>query len=100
MKSEEMKILLEIKQILATMAGTSHLPKEMQFSSSSLNRVAKEYKKILKEENQWARARDIGKYIKNADNPSVAFFIKNEFQFKNYYQKAASFYYYKKDLIN
>lgn len=97
MKSEELKTLLEIKQILSTIVGTSHLPEEMQFSTAALDKIAKEFKKLRKEDNQWVRQWDISKYVKNARN--AAAFIRNELKFENCYKKGG-YHYYKKDLIH
>jgi hypothetical protein len=92
--------LNEIKHILSRLVGTTQLSKEMQFSEHALDKAAKEFKKLRREDNTWVSEYDIRKYIKTAPYNNTGAFIREEFGFTNFYMKGRSRFYYRKDLIN
>ncbi len=100
MKDEAIILLKEIKESLSIVIGTNNLPVEKQFSIEALNKAAKEFSKLRKDNNQWISGYDIPKYIKSAPYNNIGNFIREELQFSNIYTKGKSVYYYKKDIIN
>lgn len=88
----------EIKGLLAKLIGTSDLPKERQFSEKAIEKAAKEFKKLRRENNVWLKTYEIRNYIKDAP-PEAGKFIRDEFEFKNYYTKGPSCFYLKSDII-
>ncbi len=90
--------IAEIKDLLAKLIGTSDLPKEKQFSEKAIEKAAKEFKKLRRENNVWIKTHEIRDYIKDAPYESGKF-IRDEFEFKNFYTKGPACYYLKGDII-
>lgn len=90
--------LNEIKDLLAKLIGTSDLPKGKQFSVSAIEKAAKEFKKLRRENNAWIKTHEIRDYIKDAPYEAGKF-IRDEFEFKNFYTKGPACYYLKGDIV-
>lgn len=90
--------LNEIKDMLAKLIGTSDLPKEKQFSEQAIEKAAKEFKKLRRENNIWIKTHEIRDYINDAPYEAGKF-IRDEFEFKNFYTKGPACYYLKSDVI-
>lgn len=90
--------LNEIKDLLAKLIGTSDLPKEKQFSEKAIEKAAKEFKKLRRENNVWLKTHEIRDYIEYAP-PEAGKFIREEFDFKNFYTKGPACFYLKSDII-
>ena len=98
MKSEEQIIreLAEIKQAIVRIAGTSELPKEEQFSVSALDKVAMELKKLATKRGEWIDDGDLSRYFKGVYNGGK--FIRETFEFNDYFIKGRSYYYRKSSI--
>lgn len=95
------QILIELKELksaLSKILGTSNLPKEEQFSIESLDKAAKEFKKMQIGRGEWVPDNEIYKYVKSA-GWSSGNFIRTEFRFSNYFKQGKKYYYNKSDLI-
>jgi hypothetical protein len=88
--------ITEIKRILAHLVGTTDIPISQQFSTAALDKAAKEFNKLSNIRGQWLDEFEIGKYLKGG---IVGKFIREEFEFSNYYKQGNSFRYNKKDII-
>lgn len=95
------ELLLEIKQLrnaLTYILGVSELPEGQQFSKESLDKVAKEFQKLRIERGEWISDSDISKYIKSAGY-GAGNFIREKFNFTNYFKYGRTYYYNKSDII-
>ena len=97
----EDRVLYELKRIrdlLSSLIGTTDLPKKEKFSSDAISKAAKEFRNLQIERGEWIESSDIRKVIKHADYTSGNILIE-KFQFKNYFKRGRTHYFYKKDLI-
>jgi hypothetical protein len=95
------ELLSEIRQLrtaLAQVLGTSQLPEGDQFSKEALDKASKEFQKLKIERGEWIAESDIGKYIKNAGY-RAGNFIREKFNFTNYFKYGRTYFYNKGDLI-
>lgn len=95
------ELLIEIRQLkhaLAHVLGVADLPEGQQFSEETLDKVAKEFQKLRIEREEWISDSDISKYIKNAGY-RAGNFIREKFNFTNYFKYGKTYYYNKNDII-
>lgn len=92
--------ITEIKRILSHLVGTANLPSEQQFSKAALDKAAKLFVKMKVVEDQWITNGQLGTYFKSGYGYELGKFIREEFEFTNYYTKSSAYYYNKKDIIN
>ena len=98
---EEDKTLNEIskiKDLLATLIGSSDLPAKQRFSKEAISKAAKEFQKLSIERGEWLSESDIHKVIRKAPWRAGKFIIE-KFGFTNYFTRGRSLYFNKKDLV-
>jgi hypothetical protein len=96
----EKEILEEIRQLryaITKILGTSDKPHDEQFPIEVLDQAEKEYQKLCIERGEWVEEYNIDKVIKSA-SWRAGKFIREHFQFTNYYKKGKAHYYNKTDL--
>lgn len=99
MDDELLSEIRRLRNALTQVLGTSQLPEEEQFSVETLDRVAKEFQKFIIERGEWISDSDISKYIKNAGY-RAGNFIREKFNFTNYFKYGRTYYYNKSDIIS
>jgi hypothetical protein len=95
MENQILSEIKELKKILSQLIGTSELQKKDQFSKESLERAAKQFKKMAAQRGDWVKEDELDKYIKGwkAGN-----FIRSEFGFNACIKNGRSYLYNKKGL--
>ena len=99
MEKQILEEIQGIKLILAKLVGTSDLSVENPFSEEALNKAAVEFHKMSIERGEWVTDDNIRKYIKSAPSWNPGSFLRNHFEFSNWYKKGHDYLYSKKDLI-
>jgi hypothetical protein len=96
----EKEILDEIRQLrfaITKILGTSDKPHDLQFPIEVLEKAEKEYQRLTIERGEWVAESDIKKIIKSASWRSGKF-IREHFQFNNYFTKGKTYFYNRTDL--
>jgi hypothetical protein len=88
-----------IKTILSKLIGTSDGVSSDRFSNEALNKAATEFQKMSIERGDWISENNLNKYIKDAPYNGAGKFIRENFEFKNYFKKGRTYYYNKIDLL-
>jgi hypothetical protein len=91
----ELKIL---RVLLSRIVGSSDLPIKEQFSSTALDKAAKEFKKLSIARGEWITESELYGYFKNA-NYGVGKFIRDEFGFSNFFKQGQTTYYHENDIL-
>ncbi len=95
MENQILSEIKELKKILSQLIGTSDLQKKDQFSKESLERAAKQFKKMAAQRGDWVKEDELDKYIKGWGAGS---FIRSEFGFNACIKNGRSYLYNKKSL--
>jgi hypothetical protein len=98
MEEQILSEIIEVKKILSRLVGTSDLPKSKQFSTQALNRAAKEFKKLIKTENEWVKQYDLHTYFPDCGD-GLGKFIREVFGFSNYFTQGAAIFYSRRDIV-
>jgi len=99
MEEQILKEIKELKSIIATLVGSADLPKKDQFSKETLEKSAKQFKKLSAERGEWVKDGDLSKYFKGAPY-HMGRVIRNELSFTHYFKQGYEYYYNKKDLLD
>ncbi|MGN6179328.1 MAG: hypothetical protein ACTHNW_09110 [Mucilaginibacter sp.] len=97
----EKQVLAELKAIreaISILVGSSHLPKDEQFSQTILDQAAKKYKKLIIEREEWLVDYDLRDIFKGVGY-GAGKFLREELCFTQYIVKGKSCYYNRKALI-
>ncbi len=99
MKNQErvLKELKELKTLISKLIGTEDLPSKMKFSKTALDNAKEEYKKLSIERGKWLESHEISDVIKDAPY-SAGKFIREHFEFSNFFKRGSSYFYNKNDL--
>ena len=92
-----LKELKDLKTLISKLIGTEDLPSTMKFSKTALDSAKEEYKKLSIERGKWLETHQISDVIKGAPYGSGKF-IREHFEFSNYFKRGPSYFYNKKDL--
>lgn len=96
MENDLLAELKELRFVIAKLVGSSDFPLEEQFSFEKVEKAAKEFKGLLVKRGEWIAESDLPKYLKGAPY-GIGKFIREEFNFSNYYKQGQSFFYNRKD---
>lgn len=98
MEDQVLKELKDIKKVLAHIAGTEELPSKQKFSTEALDKVAKEFRQLSAQRDEWVKDWDLYKIFKGS-HYGISKLIIETFGFTNYFKHGHSLYFNKKDLL-
>jgi hypothetical protein len=82
--------------LLTKLIGFAYPTVDKPYSAEKIEIAARHFRKLRDERREWIKESDLGKYIKDAPY-GVGKFLREEFQFCNYY-KTHQYYYNRKDI--
>jgi|GEM_PF-1119454 hypothetical protein len=95
---EILKELKELRSMIAKLTGIPDQSGKKSFSPEAVEKAAKEFQKLIIERDEWVDSYNISKYIKGAPY-NVGTFIRDEFNFTNYFKRGRNYYYFRDDII-
>lgn len=97
MQKQILSELKELRLVISKLVGSADLPVKEQFSIEKVDKAAKEFKNLLLKRGEWISEHELYRYFKDV-NFGVGKFIREEFNFSNYYKQGQSYYYNRKDI--
>jgi hypothetical protein len=97
MEKQLLQEIQDIKSILARIIGTADQAVEDRFSVEALDKMAKDFKRLSIDRGDWVKDAQIAHYIKSAPW-NAGKFIREHFEFTNWFKRGHEFLYSKKDL--
>jgi hypothetical protein len=98
MEDQILAEISELRKALTQLIGTSDLSRDKQFSSEALDKAAKEFRALNSLQGQWIGEYDFQPYFPGC-KPGTGKFIRDEFEFSNWYSRENSVSYNKKDIM-